>query len=82
MSSNEWFVNAQLGMDSDDIRLVVNLPAASAVSAQRLKCKAVRVCAWGYEYGYYVMNGDGARAFTRVGVSRTYDSAVIKLDKL
>jgi hypothetical protein len=82
MSSNAWFANVHLGLDSDDIRLVVNLPAASAGSVQRLRCKAIRACIRGYEYGYYVVGPDGARAFARVGVSRSYEHAVLRLEKL
>ena len=73
MELDEWYA---------DVRLITRMPSVSGGSGQRIKCKAVRLCSFGYEYGYYVILKDDSRVFSRVGVARTYDSAVIRLGRL
>ncbi len=63
-------------MLSDILYGSVSVRLAVVVPVHRARCKAVRKCKRGYEFGYYLTPEDGPRVFVRVGLSRTYTLAM------
>lgn len=55
----------------------------AAEPALRKQAKAARRCRHGYEYGHWMVHDkDDTRIFVRVGISRTLQMAMSKLDRL
>lgn len=62
--------------------VMLKLSVGYVAQGQTCRCKAVRHCKLGYEYGYYVQEADGRRVYIRVGISRTYPSAMRWMEKV
>lgn len=51
-----------------------------APPATRPRCKSIRRCRFGYEFGYYTVGDGDVRTFVRVGIARTYTRAAAWLE--
>lgn len=57
--------------------------SAEPVPSLRRQAKAARRCRLGYEYGYWMVNDKtDERVYVRIGIARTMQSALKRLESL